>query len=80
MMKSRGVSQRAALQKKTAKRSQVLLPKEAEYSWEDQRREAYWKRGRRRVIGWHGAQERREEERQAAGLLWRCSTLREQGP
>lgn len=21
-----------------------------------------------------------EEERQAAGLLWRCSTLREQGP
>lgn len=56
VMKSRGVSQRAALQKKTAKRSQVLLPKEAEYSWEDQRREAYWKRGRRRVIGWHGAQ------------------------
>lgn len=55
-MKSRRGFQRAALQKKIAKRSQVLLPKEAEYRWEGQTREAYWKRGRKRENKWHGAQ------------------------
>lgn len=56
VMKSRRGFQRAALQKKIAKRSQVLLPKEAEYRWEGQTREAYWKGGRKRENKWHGAQ------------------------